>query len=189
MTRHAHPKSSPLGRHFLRRGNVAWKCFCFDWSGNVFSPSCLASLPAPKITVIAASEAQKSTQRAFPVFPPLRACHQRAFARAAVKRTKAYLLRRPPEPLSFGVRARVVIVDAGAVRLYRVPCRASGSALGDLSHLWLPVVCNQVVPDPLNCHWQIRGGGTWGETRGCPNLKRGSWETALTPIQLGLQEL
>lgn len=25
--------------------------------------------------------------------------------------------------------------------------------------LQLPLQCNQVVPDPLNCHWQMRGGG------------------------------
>lgn len=68
---------------------------------------------------------------------------------------------------------RGVIVDVGAVRLYHALQRVSGSALGDLSHLRLPVVCNQVVPDPLNCHWQIRGGGTQeGGTRGRPNLKK-----------------
>lgn len=33
-----------------------------------------------------------------------------------------------------------------------------GSVVCDLSLLWLPVQYNQVVPDPLNCLCQLRGG-------------------------------
>lgn len=33
--------------------------------------------------------------------------------------------------------------------------------------LQLPLQCNQVVPDPLNCHWQMRGGGIRWDRRLC----------------------
>lgn len=135
------------------------KAFFFILARNL-SAFFFASFPAPKIT--ASQQAwENSVQR---VFPPLYPCLWRAFARAAAMHRKPTLLDVRRSRCHWGTK-RVSCCfcwRSCPTTLSALQRSVSGSALGDLSHPWLPVVCNQVVPDPqlpLGNHrgWDPRG--------------------------------
>lgn len=94
---------------------------------------------------------------------------------------KAYLVRRPPELLSFGQWGPVALFLLMLVLCdFIVRCRGLCQGLhwvtSPISDFLLCVIR---LSQTLNCHWQIRGGGTRGETRGCPNLNQRGVEAAL----------
>lgn len=155
MKRRAHLKRSLPGRNLQRR--VAWKRFCFKW--EAFQPSSLAGLPAAKRTAIAASGGQNSVQT---VFPPLYPCQWHALATAAAVRRKPTLLDVRRSRCHLGSK-RVLFLLTFLPYDFIVCCRGLSQGLrwvtSSMSDFLLCVIR---LYQTLNCHWQIRGGGTRG---------------------------
>lgn len=133
------------GLSFTAQRSIKRPLFWFKW--ETFQPSSLAILPTPKIPAIAAGEEQNSVQKAL---PPLSPCHWHTFTRASAVRRRPTLLdvRRSCRHLASKCVVLFLLTFVSCDFIVRCRGAVSGSAQGDLSHLWLPVVCNQVVPDP-----------------------------------------